>query len=128
MVMSWSASEILQSSPSSGEDKKVEERQGPSGLFAMLLQQSSMQQVAYAGLINEFNLALTLHGQAAGSHMDSAPPPEQPLASTQEAAVPPDDRHDDPVQHAQRSEEHTSELQSLMRNSYAVFCLKKKKE
>src|SRR3546814_655051 len=29
---------------------------------------------------------------------------------------------------ADRSEEHTSELQSLMRISYAVFCLKKKKE
>src|SRR3546814_10817807 len=28
---------------------------------------------------------------------------------------------------ASRSEEHTSELQSLMRSSYAVFCLKKKK-
>src|SRR3546814_3073442 len=28
---------------------------------------------------------------------------------------------------AVRSEEHTSELQSLMRRSYAVFCLKKKK-
>src|SRR3546814_2510548 len=28
---------------------------------------------------------------------------------------------------AVRSEEHTSELQSLMRNSYGVFCLKKKK-
>src|SRR3546814_3044856 len=28
--------------------------------------------------------------------------------------------------HHQRSEEHTSELQSLMRISYAVFCLKKK--
>src|SRR3546814_5188224 len=28
----------------------------------------------------------------------------------------------------QRSEEHTSELQSLMRISYAVFCLKKKKK
>src|SRR3546814_10176860 len=27
-----------------------------------------------------------------------------------------------------RSEEHTSELQSLMRNSYAVFCLKKTQE
>src|SRR3546814_2098188 len=27
-----------------------------------------------------------------------------------------------------RSEEHTSELQSLMRSSYAVFCLKKKRE
>src|SRR3546814_5596899 len=46
-------------------------------------------------------------------------------------------RHPAPVPHrsgdalggrrAGRSEEHTSELQSLMRNSYAVFCLKKKK-
>src|SRR3546814_2518610 len=36
-----------------------------------------------------------------------------------EAAVQPEDR---------RSEEHTSELQSLMRISYAVFCLKKKKK
>src|SRR3546814_3785944 len=37
-----------------------------------------------------------------------------------------------PAQHPERlqlfrSEEHTSELQSLMRNSYAVFCLQKKK-
>src|SRR3546814_2378217 len=31
-----------------------------------------------------------------------------------------------PTQHDPRSEEHTSELQSLMRISYAVFCLKKK--
>src|SRR3546814_3166248 len=30
--------------------------------------------------------------------------------------------------HRMRSEEHTSELQSLMRISYAVFCLKKKKK
>src|SRR3546814_5585504 len=30
------------------------------------------------------------------------------------------------IRHAVRSEEHTSELQSLMRISYAVFCLKKK--
>src|SRR3546814_8833202 len=33
-----------------------------------------------------------------------------------------------PVDQAHRSEEHTSELQSLMRISYAVFCLKKKKK
>src|SRR3546814_9262605 len=32
------------------------------------------------------------------------------------------------VEQAHRSEEHTSELQSLMRISYAVFCLKKKKK
>src|SRR3546814_1331571 len=31
------------------------------------------------------------------------------------------------VRHQMRSEEHTSELQSLMRISYAVFCLTKKK-
>src|SRR3546814_5672246 len=30
--------------------------------------------------------------------------------------------------HGDRSEEHTSGLQSLMRTSYAVFCLKKKKQ
>src|SRR3546814_10577269 len=33
-----------------------------------------------------------------------------------------------PAQCRDRSEEHTSELQSLMRISYAVFCLKKKKK
>src|SRR3546814_7365157 len=38
------------------------------------------------------------------------------------------DEHDYPLQQKRwaRSEEHTSELQSLMRISYAVFCLKKK--
>src|SRR3546814_7555047 len=36
----------------------------------------------------------------------------------------PEQRRQDP----DRSEEHTSELQSLMRISYAVFCLKKKKK
>src|SRR3546814_2066542 len=35
---------------------------------------------------------------------------------------------DEIVAHEDRSEEHTSELQSLMRISYAVFCLKKKKK
>src|SRR3546814_1385614 len=42
-----------------------------------------------------------------------------------------DIRLDDPgagFQTPARSEEHTSELQSLMRISYAVFCLKKKKK
>src|SRR3546814_7676644 len=36
-------------------------------------------------------------------------------------------RGDRRIAGATRSEEHTSELQSLMRISYAVFCLKKKK-
>src|SRR3546814_6627131 len=38
------------------------------------------------------------------------------------------DVHREPGAVLFRSEEHTSELQSLMRISYAVFCLKKKKQ
>src|SRR3546814_6605563 len=38
------------------------------------------------------------------------------------------DQHVEPAPRPHRSEEHTSELQSLMRISYAVFCLKKKKK
>src|SRR3546814_2620587 len=56
--------------------------------------------------------------QPAGRH--PAVPPAEPR---------PDDRHRrHPARTAAeaRSEEHTSELQSLMRISYAVFCLKKK--
>src|SRR3546814_4415991 len=47
-----------------------------------------------------------------------------------DAVVPYDDIEDSDSllkDRATRSEEHTSELQSLMRISYAVFCLKKKK-
>src|SRR3546814_9518357 len=42
---------------------------------------------------------------------------------------PPAKKQDSPSgkKNSKRSEEHTSELQSLMRISYAVFCLKKKK-
>src|SRR3546814_7547103 len=36
-------------------------------------------------------------------------------------------KYRNPANPKERSEEHTSELQSLMRISYAVFCLKKKK-
>src|SRR3546814_6443016 len=47
------------------------------------------------------------------------PPPPSPPAAPPAPPAP-------PVEKAVRSEEHTSELQSLMRISYAVFCLKKK--
>src|SRR3546814_1866626 len=46
-----------------------------------------------------------------------------PGTETQPIAVA---RRTAPIRSAHRSEEHTSELQSLMRISYAVFCLKKK--
>src|SRR3546814_3128347 len=62
---------------------------------------------------------------------------EEELASAQHgAAFPHRHRATHPIGHSalgdppavdERSEEHTSELQSLMRSSYAVVCLKKKK-
>src|SRR3546814_1160165 len=48
-------------------------------------------------------------------------------ASQRPAARTPPDTTGGHRQESPRSEEHTSELQSLMRISYAVFCLKKKK-
>src|SRR3546814_4084064 len=50
--------------------------------------------------------------------------PERPLRAARRSAGVEDRRL---VVAVERSEEHTSELQSLMRISYAVFCLKKKK-
>src|SRR3546814_540479 len=48
------------------------------------------------------------------------------IAQGAEAALPVVVEKGQPVEFWSRSEEHTSELQSLMRISYAVFCLKKK--
>src|SRR3546814_6084699 len=58
-------------------------------------------------------------GELRGDAADLAAHPGDGLAAGAEGGA---CRRDDP-----RSEEHTSELQSLMRISYAVFCLKKKK-
>src|SRR3546814_3586627 len=65
--------------------------------------------------------ALVLDLDAAGlegGHPVDRPPPVQPQAERRQRRR--------LGRHA-RSEEHTSELQSLMRTSYAVFCLKKNK-
>src|SRR3546814_1117985 len=52
--------------------------------------------------------------------------PDQGRQALCRAATPAEFRGD--AERLHRSEEHTSELQSLMRISYAVFCLKKKKK
>src|SRR3546814_1943961 len=63
------------------------------------------------------------HGVGVAFHPHLAPQlRELAVAAEQEG------RPFDPHIGAARSEEHTSELQSLMRISYAVFCLKKKKK
>src|SRR3546814_6526728 len=60
------------------------------------------------------------HGLAADARRRSRP--EKPRGRRPSHGEP------DHRSHRSRSEEHTSELQSLMRISYAVFCLKKKKK
>src|SRR3546814_8469768 len=64
--------------------------------------------------------AMRVAGQRPGWHFDPRRHPRGVLAALPIEAS---DTHNAAV----RSEEHTSELQSLMRISYAVFCLKKKK-
>src|SRR3546814_20257948 len=56
----------------------------------------------------------------------SQPPRQRPAIRRGRHCRRPARRACQTVRHARRSEEHTSELQSLMRISYAVFCLKKK--
>src|SRR3546814_8223582 len=58
--------------------------------------------------------------------VDSPRPRRGPGAKCGKAGPSPSRRGHAQYQSANRSEEHTSELQSLMRISYAVFCLKKK--
>src|SRR3546814_3919089 len=78
-------------------------------------------------------------GEHCGLQSEEQPDDQRGVAEQHIDIAEPQDR-DEPRQHEQRtgdqpafrlveqrSEEHTSELQSLMRNSYAVFCLKKKK-
>src|SRR3546814_2163290 len=59
----------------------------------------------------------------AGNIGNVTPLPGGALLYSRNSALAPTDLF---VRDAKRSEEHTSELQSLMRISYAVFCLKKK--
>src|SRR3546814_3623733 len=57
----------------------------------------------------------------------STPPPEPPVTNSAFGSATPSSIARSTML-IRRSEEHTSELQSLMRISYAVFCLKKKRQ
>src|SRR3546814_5157146 len=81
---------------------------------------------------NGIVLSGTVCGEACGRHGDRPSWPHARSTATfprpgwmlRHLAAPGGRTRGDPA----RSEEHTSELQSLMRISYAVFCLKKKKK
>src|SRR3546814_1819206 len=69
-------------------------------------------------------LPATAHAEAEGDVIGDRHMPEQRIMLKDEAHLAVGDLE---AGNVLRSEEHTSELQSLMRISYAVFCLKKKK-
>src|SRR3546814_1905481 len=84
--------------------------------------------------------SLQSHARAAAWRQAEHQRTTQPVPAAARCQAPPADsrgnrHHSDPLhgrapephRRRLRSEEHTSELQSLMRISYAVFCLKKKK-
>src|SRR3546814_6238031 len=101
-----------------------------SAIFALSASTSFAQTDVTAqkpGNAGPANLCAELVAFMKASPPEPAPPPksverEQKGGSAQDASG-----QNDPAHAAPRSEEHTSELQSLMRISYAVFCLKKKK-
>src|SRR3546814_6184001 len=78
-------------------------------------------------------LHLAAHPHTRSAHAGACIRPQLRAAARQDRSgrVHRPDRRTDATAHARcragRSEEHTSELQSLMRISYAVFCLKKQK-
>src|SRR3546814_6779653 len=67
------------------------------------------------------DLSLAASSDVHATHIERAPSRQGGLTSC-------DSANDRAAPRFRRSEEHTSELQSLMRISYAVFCLKKKKK
>src|SRR3546814_10914956 len=66
-------------------------------------------------------------GAARGTRIDRAAQERRPAAARQDRCDDRSERAERDLADRARSEEQTSELQSLMRISYAVFCLKKKK-
>src|SRR3546814_10651439 len=96
--------------PSAGRDNKSGRREG-----LMTVSRFLIGGVASALLLTGGLFMWKGYSQIADEAVLPEPPPRLPAIPQAGAQAP------------KRSEEHTSELQSLMRISYAVFCLKKKK-
>src|SRR3546814_7971404 len=78
--------------------------------------------------INEIRAPLPVYADPGAGYVQTAPERYDVRKQRRAATKQIQRRLDRHAPLAGRSEEHTSELQSLMRISYAVFCLKKKKE
>src|SRR3546814_1925085 len=115
-----------------GEDEVHRRRAGRSELVPALRAQAVHRDVLVAQQVQCVGMrrALGVAAGAEGAEATAAETVQQRLGQDAARRVPgAQEQHVvGGLRHASsRSEEHTSELQSLMRSSYAVFCLKKKK-
>src|SRR3546814_3765915 len=108
-ISDWSSDVCSSDLPSLSQASVHDERSWREGLPVRLFDRTVSR--ALAASILSFTTGL-VSASAVVSHTDPHQAPCAPIAIA--AAI------------CRRSEEHTSELQSLMRISYAVFCLKKK--
>src|SRR3546814_6767730 len=92
-------------------------RSGVIAQLGLLTLADAIRRVSSASRGCSFQARRILHRATDARSTDAATVALDPLAASVALFMRP----------APRSEEHTSELQSLMRISYAVFCLKKKK-
>src|SRR3546814_6445713 len=96
-----------------------DDRPGPEGLFEKLAAGRTATRPPRVPVdCGHFDIRIARDGTW---HYRGSPIERKPLVTLFSSVL----RRDESGQY--RSEEHTSELQSLMRISYAVFCLKKKK-
>src|SRR3546814_3764407 len=84
-----------------------------------------------AGIIAAASAGVAVYRSGEAASEEAGPhgsvPPDEPVADVGTMIAGLEARLAQDPNNAERSEEHTSELQSLMRISYDVFCLKKKK-
>src|SRR3546814_7570363 len=101
------------------EQKDRRRRVGEEGLIHF--------RAAIGGIDPEFRIAHVVGQPGIASQPIERAADDQRVIEAEEVARPGRPQASVGVERLTRSEEHTSELQSLMRISYAVFCLKKKK-
>src|SRR3546814_5121468 len=101
----------------------LDQREGLAGVHAQRFQHFRGQYLADAALQSQPTVAKTAVGRPSRSFGAKVKQPTRAIAKLREKKAP-------AVADIGiiRSEEHTSELQSLMRTSYTVFCLKQKKQ
>src|SRR3546814_7762215 len=101
----------------------------PSCVYRKVIRRKALRSITKIMLLSAGTLAFS----SAAMAQEAAPAPSPAAPSSTAANVSDADiqqfaKAAVELEQIKRSEEHTSELQSLMRISYAVFCLKKKKQ